>query len=332
MKNEKIKAVMLGHAVGDALGVPVEFCTRDELAAKPVTDMRGFGTYPYPAGSWSDDTSMSLCALEALSHENWKWEDIMENFISWIGEGTFTLTGETFDVGRTCLKAVTNYVTRKTPLDKCGGRSEHSNGNGSLMRIHPFVLYAYVNQMPVEEWMGVIVKASALTHAHDRSKIGCLIYAFVLMNLLKDKGKGGIEDGLKKAKRYLHTCAEFAPYERILGSDFATLPCDEIQSSGYVVDTLEAALWCVLTTENYRDCVLKAVNLGDDTDTVAAVAGGLAGALYGYGDIPPEWLDTLKRRDYIEEMCERASEAWSYDPADCKTDAGSADNVQIETI
>lgn len=331
MKNEKIKAVMLGHAVGDALGVPVEFCERDELTANPVTDMRGFGTYPYPAGSWSDDTSMSLCALEALSHENRKWEDIMENYISWIGEGTFTPTGETFDVGRICLKAVTNYVTRKIPLYECGGRSEHSNGNGSLMRIHPFVLYAYAKQMSIDEWLGVIVKASALTHAHDRSKIGCLIYAFVLMSLLKNKGKDGIEDGFKKAKRYLHTCAEFAPYERILGSDFATLPCDEIKSSGYVVDTLEAALWCLLTTASYRDCVLKAVNLGDDTDTVAAVAGGLAGALYGYDAIPSRWLDTLKRRDYLEEMCERASKAWCNDLVDCKTDANCSNNMQNAT-
>ncbi len=170
--------------------------------------------------------------------------------------------------------------------------------------------YAYAKQMSIDEWLGVIVKASALTHAHDRSKIGCLIYAFVLMSLLKDKGKDGFEDGLKKAKRYLNACGEFTPYERIFNNDFATLPRDEIKSSGYVVDTLEAALWCLLTTASYRDCVLKAVNLGDDTDTVAAVAGGLAGVLYGYDAIPTEWLDTLKCRDYIEAMCDRASESW----------------------
>jgi tyrosine-protein phosphatase YwqE len=222
-----------------------------------------------------------------------------------------------FDVGNTCSYAIDNYFAYHKPIEECGLSGEHSNGNGSLMRIHPFVLYTYANQMSVDEWLGVIVKASALTHAHDRSKIGCLIYTFILMSLLKDKGKDGLRDALKKAERYLSACAEFAPYERIFKSDFAELPRNEIKSSGYVVDTLEAALWCLLTTDNYRDCVLKAVNLGDDTDTVAAVAGGLAGALYGYDAIPKEWLDTLKRREYIEEMCERAGTAWmksKYEP------------------
>ena len=307
---KKIKAVMLGHAVGDALGVPVEFCERDGLAANPVTDMVGYGTYPYPEGCWSDDTSMSLAALDSLASGKLDFDDIMVKFGEWYYDDEYTPTGEMFDVGNTCSYAIDNYFAYHKPVEECGLTGERSNGNGSLMRIHPFVLYAYAKQMSIDEWLGVIVKASALTHAHDRSKIGCLIYAFVLMSLLKDKGKDGIEDGLKKVKRYLNACAEFTPYERIFKNDFATLPRDEIKSSGYVVDTLEAAIWCLLTSENYRDCVLEAVNLGDDTDTVAAVAGGLAGALYGYDAIPKEWLDTLKRRDYIEEMCERACAAW----------------------
>ena len=326
---DKIKAVMIGHAVGDALGVPVEFCDRAELDEKPVTAMFGYGSYPVPAGAWSDDTSMSLAALDSLAKGEIDYFEIMQNFAKWLEESEYTPTGESFDVGRTCLHSVISFIKncrlangkyRLLPefdVTSCGQKGEFANGNGSLMRIHPFVLYAYVNQMSVDEWLGVIVKASALTHSHDRSKIGCLIYTFVLMSLLKDKGKDGIKDALKKAEHYLSACAEFTPYERIFKSDFAEFPRDGIKSSGYVVDTLEAAIWCLLTTENYRDCVLKAVNLGDDTDTVAAVAGGLAGALYGYDAIPKEWLDTLKRRDYIEEMCERASVAWTknkYEP------------------
>lgn len=315
--SKKIKAVMLGHAVGDALGVPVEFCERDELAEKPVADMVGYGTYPYPEGCWSDDTSMSLAALDSLAGGKLDFDDIMVKFGEWYYDDEYTPTGEMFDVGNTCSYAIDNYFAYHKPVEECGLTGEHSNGNGSLMRIHPFVLYAYAKQMSIDEWLGVIVKASALTHAHDRSKIGCLIYTFVLMNLLKDKGKDGIRDAIKKAKRYLSACAEFAPYERIFKSDFANLQRDEIKSSGYVVDTLEAALWCLLTTDNYCDCALKAVNLGDDTDTVAAVAGGLAGALYGYDAIPKEWIDTLKRRDYIVEMCERTCAVWAknkYEP------------------
>ena len=318
----KIKSVMIGHAVGDALGVPVEFCEREELDENPVTDMRGFGSYDVPAGVWSDDTSMSLAALDSLANGRVDCFEIMQNFVKWLEDGAYTPTGESFDVGKTCLHSIIGFIKicrlengeyRLPPgfdITACGQNGECANGNGSLMRIHPFALYAYANQMPIDKWLGMIVKASALTHAHDRSGIGCLIYTFVLMSLLKDKGKTGIEDGLKKAEYYLNACAEFASYERIFKSDFAKLPREEIKSSGYVVDTLEAALWCLLTTDNYRDCVLKAVNLGDDTDTVAAVAGGLAGALYGYESIPEEWFGTLKRRNYIEEMCKRTSMAW----------------------
>ena len=138
-----IKAVMLGHAVGDALGVPVEFCERDELAAKPVTDMVGYGTYPYPAGCWSDDTSMSLAELDSLASGKLDFDDIMVKFGEWYYDDEYTPTGEMFDVGNTCSYAIDNYFAYHKPVEECGLTGERSNGNGSLMRIHPFVLYAY---------------------------------------------------------------------------------------------------------------------------------------------------------------------------------------------
>ena len=311
----KIKSVMLGHAVGDALGVPVEFCDRDELVENPVTDMTGYGTYPVPAGVWSDDTSMSLCALDALCHKDWKWNDIMNNFVDWLEKGKYTPTGETFDVGRTCLKAIVSYCRGDADAVNCGKNSEHSNGNGSLMRINPFVLYAAFTMMnggdkDYFKWLAFIKRASSLTHAHDRSVMGCYIYGHCLTFLLEEQCKESLKKGIDFAKKSLDYLPEFHHYDRIFDGDFANLPASEIKSSGYVVDTLEAALWCVLTTDNYRDCVLKAVNLGEDTDTVAAVTGGLAGALYGYDAIPKEWLNALIRREYIEGMCEAAARGW----------------------
>ena len=312
---EQIKAVMLGHAVGDALGVPVEFCDREELDEKPVTDMLGYGTYPYPEGCWSDDTSMSLAALDSLSGGKTDFEDVMLKFCEWYYEDKYTPTGETFDVGNTCSSAIENYFVHRKPINECGMTGDYSNGNGSLMRIHPFVLYAAMRFLNGTEegywrWMGCIKRASALTHAHERSIMGCHIYADCLSFLLKESTKESLRAGIKFAEGDLDYLPEFEHYKRIFDSDFEKLTIDEIKSTGYVVDTLEAAFWCVLTTDNYRDCVLKAVNLGDDTDTVAAVAGGLAGAIYGYDAIPTEWLDMLKRREYIEEMCDRASDAW----------------------
>ena len=307
---DKIKAVILGHAVGDALGVPVEFWARDEVQKYPVEDMRGFGTYPYPAGTWSDDTSMSLCALEALTHDDWTWDSVMDNFISWLVEGKFTPSGEAFDVGRTCLKSIMNYKTRKMPIDCCGGRAEGSNGNGSLMRINPFVLYASVKKLDYWQFRGMIKRGSKLTHAHERSVLGCKIYGYLLGFLLTESTKESLKRGITITEGELDYLPEFEHYKRIFSPDFEFLPETEISSSGYVVDSLEAALWCILTTDSYKECVLKAANLGGDTDTIAAIAGGLAGALYGLDSIPEEWLSKLIKREYIEELCERAYESW----------------------
>lgn len=307
---DKIKSVVLGHAVADALGVPVEFCSRKELEEKPVTEMQGFGSYAVPAGSWSDDTSMSLCALASLAKGEIDYDEIMQNFGKWYYSGEFTPLGKMFDVGNTCSFAIHNYHRTNCSYKDCGLDDVQSNGNGSLMRIHPFVLYAHYKMMPLKDWEPMIFEASALTHAHERSKLGCSIYAYILMHLLADPNIGAVETALRRAAMHYQDNEEFVHYARIFDADFAKLDASAIRSSGYVVDTLEAAVWCLLTTDSYKDCVLKAVNLGSDTDTVAAISGGLAGALYGYEAIPQEWLEALIKREYIEDMCERAYKNW----------------------
>ena len=199
--NEKVKAVILGHAVADALGVPVEFCSRDELVKKPITDMIGFGTYPYPEGSWSDDTSMSLCTLESLTLGMVNYDDIMINFGKWYYDDDFTPTGEMFDVGNTCSTAIDNYFVKKKPINLCGLDNEHSNGNGSLMRIHPFALMAAYNRKTHCDWENIIEQASSLTHAHERSKLACKIYALIIYELYKKPNRRAVKIGLKKSLR-----------------------------------------------------------------------------------------------------------------------------------
>ncbi len=307
---KKIKAVMIGHAVGDALGVPVEFCERDELTEDPVTDMRGYGTYLVPAGAWSDDTSLSLAALDSLLIGKVDLDAVMANFCDWYYEDAYTPLGETFDVGNTCAVAIENYFIQKMTVDECGLSHERSNGNGSLMRIHPFSLMLYFNKEAGALSDEIIDGASALTHAHERSKLACRIYTQILHFLLDSPSKESVITALNTAKQKYAESPEVAHFARLLDDDFPRLSIDGIKSSGYVVDTLEAAVWCLLTTDSYRDCVLKAVNLGDDTDTVAAIAGGLAGALYGYDAIPKEWLNTLIGRNYIEDLCEKAAGNW----------------------
>lgn len=307
-----IKSVVIGHAVADAVGVPVEFKSREKLDSAPVTDMREFGTHNMPKGTWSDDTSMLLATLDSLAGGTVDYEDIMEKFAAWCTKDAYTVD-YMFDIGRTCLVAITrSFSSRKVPALECGLDDEGSNGNGSLMRIAPFVLYSHIYNLSLPERIELIKNGSALTHAHDRSKMGCLIFAFVLEELIKNQSKDSIARGLSLANSRLNSYPEFTPYKRIFEPRFADTPREKIKSSGYVVDTLEAALWCVLTTDDYKSCVLKAVNLGDDTDTVAAVAGSLAGLLYGYDNIPEEWRRDLKKRDYIEDMCTWAYMSWTH--------------------
>lgn len=305
-----VKAVMFGHAIADALGVPVEFASREELDNAPVTDMEGFGTYPYPEGCWSDDTSMSLATLDSLSNGMLDFDDIMIKFGAWYYKDEYTPTWEMFDVGNNCSFAIDNYFDKHKTIAECGLHDEYSNGNGSLMRIHPFILYTFVKQLPFEDMIDMIHTASALTHAHERSKVACGIYAFILTHLLQKNDKSAVHMALQQAKTYYFDNVEITHYANLFRNDFDKTERSKIKSGGYVVDTLEAAIWCLLTTDNYKECVLKAVNLGDDTDTVAAIAGGLAGALYGYSSIPTEWISVLKRKEYILDLCEKSVKTW----------------------
>ena len=305
---EKIKAMTLGIAVADAVGVPVEFKSRYILKKRPVIDMLGYGSHYQPAGTWSDDTSMTIATMESITRQKRiDYADLMNNFALWYFEGEFTTRGEVFDCGGTTLSAIIKYV-RGIPLEDCGSEESYSNGNGSLMRILPVVVYLHsiYGKDFDERAMSVIHEVSALTHAHPRSIVGCGIYSLIAVQLLEGKTiPEAIQIGLNNAEKYYSDFVfvdEFEKYSRLWQEDFATLPEEEIKSTGYVVDTLEAALWCLLNTKNYKSLVLKAVNLGEDTDTVAAVAGGLAGIYYGLEEIPEEWLLKLQNRECLEEI------------------------------
>lgn len=302
----------MGLCVADALGVPVEFINRETLRNNPVIDMRSYGTHNQPAGTWSDDTSLTLCLLDSLT-KGLDYNDIMKNFLKWLHEGSYTPHEEVFDIGISTRKALKRFSNGTAPLE-CGGATEHDNGNGSLMRILPILFYIqpiYRNEFSEsDEAFNIIHNVSALTHAHKRSQIACGIYISIAYKLLEEKDlKTAVGLGIYQAMEYYRKHAEFADelryFKRLESKNFDKLPAERIKSSGYVVDTLEAAIWCLLKTKNYNVCVLKAVNLGEDTDTVAAVAGGLAGLHYGYESISEEWLSIIAKRDYIESLCNR---------------------------
>lgn len=331
---EIVRSGTFGVAVGDALGVPVEFSDRDERDADPVTDMREFGTHNQPRGTWSDDSSMAFAAMDSLA-DNGKFVpgDVMRRFSDWLLYADYTPHGRVFDVGMTCSRAIIAYGRGVDPV-RCGGRGERDNGNGSLMRIMPFALVNaaredYWEDSVIMETATLVHDASSLTHGHPRSLIACLIYASACHELIygpADGAKACLQRAVEKTLAFYEGVGRDCPRcgeefrEELKGNAFGRLrnmgefrrvPREGIRGSGYVADTLEAAFWCLLNSGDYAECVLKAVNLGDDTDTVGAVAGGLAGLYYGYGGIPGEWVGALAKKEWIEELCQRYAAAFS---------------------
>ena len=308
------KNSIMGVVVGDALGCPVQFESRAEVARHPVTGMRGYGTFNLPAGSWTDDSSLTLALLESIKRIGGiDCVDIMDNFVKWLDDGAFTPYGYAYDIGRGTINAIRKYK-RDHKAHEAGSAAENNNGNGSLMRIMPAVLYCIEKNIPHDEAIDIIHRVGGLTHGHIRAKIACGLYYFMAEAIVSHGGslserlQKGLEDGFAFYEAHLADHEELAHYDRLRDLErFAGLGEDSIRSTGYVVDALEAAVWSLATTDSFEDALLKAVNLGDDTDTVGAIAGGLAG-LY-YQAMPEAWTEALQRREWIENLIEETEHA-----------------------
>ena len=303
------KSAILGVVTGDALGCPVQFESRDEVSRHPVTGMRGYGTFNLPAGSWTDDSSLTLALLESIARVGGIDEtDIMNNFVRWLEDGAFTPYGYAYDIGGGTMDAISRYEREHNPRT-AGGSHASNNGNGSLMRIMPAVLYCIEKDLPDQEAIDIVHRVGSLTHAHIRANIACGLYYFMARAILTEEGslngrlQSGLNQGFTFYEERLPDQDELKFYRRLRDLDaFAAVPAGDIRGTGYVVDALEAAVWSLATTGSFEEALLKAVNLGDDTDTVAAIAGGLAGLYYGEDAIPEAWLKALQRREWIEGM------------------------------
>ncbi len=302
----KIRSALFGLAIGDALGVPVEFTSREYLHQKPVTDMMGYGTYNQPPGTFSDDSSMTFCLAEALT-EDFDLQEIGQNFVKWYHENFWAARGEIFDIGIATREAI-NRLTRGEQAEFAGNTESESNGNGSLMRILPLLFY--IKDLPISDRYQLTKKVSSITHGHIRSVVACFYYLEFAREILLGKEKLEIYKKLQNEIPDFLESLSINPYEislfdLLLKADISKLKEEEISSSGYVLHTIEASIWCLLTTDNYKDANLKAVNLGEDSDTTSAVLGGLAGLLYGYDSIPKNWISQLARKEDVEHLAER---------------------------
>jgi ADP-ribosyl-[dinitrogen reductase] hydrolase len=311
--DERVLGGLLGVCIGDALGVPVEGASRSYLKDKPV---RGFGYKGVfrvvPDGWWSDDSSLTLCLAECLVPGELDLNMIAHTFCRWLYEGYWTSGGSAFGMGRTTARALERIRRGENPLQS-GEKGEYSNGNGSLMRILPMAFY--LRGRSGGDFYEAVHSVSSITHAHPRSLIACGMYVQMALHLLDGREIGESYELMCGGAPHYYAEEPFAKelkaFRRVLEGSLCRLTVDAVHSSGYVVDTLEAALWCLLNGGSFEESVLSAVNMGGDTDTTAAVLGGLAGMYYGRGSIPPHWISTLARSDDIvalgKRMCKRLS-------------------------
>ena len=312
-----IRTALLGLAAGDALGVPVEFQPRRARILDPVTGMRAYGTHRQPAGTWSDDSSLTFCLAETLARPGGLSDppdlaDFARRSINWLHHAYWTATNTTFDVGN-ATRAAIDRLHRGVAPTMAGPRTELDNGNGALMRILPLVFHDVWRAETIDlhtAW-SLTEAVASVTHGHPRSTLACFLYLLVARALLAGHPPAiAYEQMQQQAGEWLQVAsvpavAEAKHYQSLLTGQLPNRTESQIAASGYVVHTLEASLWCLLTHDTYAATVLAAVNLGDDTDTTGAVAGGLAGLTYGEAGIPAEWLATLARRADIENLCSR---------------------------
>lgn len=306
---DRILGGILGLCVGDALGVPIEFASREELKEDPVTEMIGYGYHNQPPGTWSDDTSLTLCTVDSLCN-GYDLEDIANRFLRWFKEGYMTPSGVAFDIGRTTRVAISRLKHGFSPKES-GLTEELSNGNGALMRILPVAFF--VQNMNLEEQMRITHEITAITHAHPRSLIASGIYVQIIIGLMDNLDP---ETALLRAKRIAMDFYQDKPFAqelrhfgRVFSENFRNLPEHEIFSDGYVVHTLEASIWCFLNSSSFEEACLRAINLGYDADTTGAVTGGLAGTYYGVEAIPERFLRKLAKAEEIFGLVEKFLES-----------------------
>jgi len=280
---------LLGLAVGDALGTTIEFSVRDSY--KPVVDITGGGPFNLPVGGWTDDTSMALCLAESLIAEpSLDEHDLLGRFSNWLNHGYLSVTGRCFDIGGTTYSGICNWEQHHIVVNNIG---ESNAGNGGIMRLAPAAIVAH---SAADRASNLSVRQSSTTHGSQLCIDSADFLARYLVNLYHGQN----------TKPVIHSWSESVA--EIATTDYTAVDRELISSSGYVVDTLEAAVWAVDRSDSFESAVLLAVNLGGDADTVGAVAGQIAGARWGASSIPADWLDRLMWRDRIEQLADQLYE------------------------
>ncbi|ABW26942.1 ADP-ribosylglycohydrolase family protein [Acaryochloris marina] len=291
--SDRFRGCLLGLAVGDAVGTTVEFQPRGTFA--PVTDMVGGGPFYLEPGQWTDDTSMALCLATSLVEKGqFDAADQMNRYCDWYENGYLSSTGTCFDIGNTVTQALNQYKKTGNPFS--GSTHPKSSGNGCLMRLAPVPMFCHPDRDRTVYFSG---ESSRTTHGATECVEASRLFGEMLFHALSGANKTEI---LEKNQLDRLTSPSI---RAIAKGEFKHKTVTEIRGSGYVVKSLEAALWCFWTSETFEQAVLKATNLGDDADTTAAICGQLAGAFYGVQGIPRYWLERLTMKEEIVTLADQ---------------------------
>lgn len=304
MQKQQIENILYAGIVGDALGVPVEFAKRDSYYIDSMTAM---GTWEKPQGSWSDDTSFTLPLIENLT-DGGTYDDLMQKFENYMFHNEYTPDDLAFGIGNTCAKAVRNWSVNHLPALECGDPSVYANGNGALMRLAPLAIHL-TEETNIKRRLQLARDYTSLTHRHPRAIMASYIYLEIIHSLLNGKSlrstlqklPSSLEESLQNQPEIW---AEFEYFEPMFQTNFATTLRSEIKSTGYVVDTLLASIWCTLNSTSIDGAVILAVNMGDDTDTLASITATLTSCANLSEHINQDWVAQLRNPELLNQIIE----------------------------
>ena len=302
MKN--LKASLYGYVVGDAVGFPLKDKKRKDLLKKPVNEMLSLDGY-HDIGYWSINSSFVIATLDSIveNEKRINYSDIMRKYIECTHTNKY-LSGNKVskEVDEVITNALNEFKEDKSPTE-CGSKKYEDNNNKSLSRMLPIVLYCYYRNVEDDDIYNLVKKYSSLTHSHQLSVMACFIYTKFMLAIIKGKDKITAYNIIKciDYEKYFRkeTISEFT---RIINNSLYELKIDEIQSTSNVVDTLETVFWVILNTNNYQQAIVGAINLGGDSNTIGGLVGSIAGILYGVDSIPSKWIDSLKKKDLINNI------------------------------